>query len=337
LEKDYIVNLEPGGGRRLTKEEVLTLAKGGTLQPSGGSRASGTPTASATPATSVESEKSNEDKAKRAEIERKNAEIAAKNAKIEQSNVVVARTFKAGNEALKAKRYDEALAQYNEGLAADPEHPVLLTSKARALTLRGVDRYNTAIKASDNAGVEAAKKDFSDAAEAGNKAVELIKAEPAATDQAGLANQNLIKGAALLARAEAMRLFAIKVDKTQLDAAFAAYQEYAETLTDPAKKMEAQLMAAKILYDGGQPDKALVEYQKILAADPNNVEASLYAGLALYSSGDKTKYQEAANYLQQFVDKALDTHPMKASAKEVLDNLKAQEKVTPVKGGRRRG
>ena len=29
---------------------------------------------------------------------------------------------------------------------------------------------------------------------------------------------------------------------------------------------------------------------------------------ALFSSGDKAKYQEAANYLQKFVDKAPDDH-----------------------------
>ena len=42
----------------------------------------------------------------------------------------------------------------------------------------------------------------------------------------------------------------------------------------------------------------------MLANDPGNVDANLYLGLALFSSGDKAKYQEAANYLGKFSEKA---------------------------------
>jgi hypothetical protein len=57
----------------------------------------------------------------------------------------------------------------------------------------------------------------------------------------------------------------------------------------------------------------------------------LGAGLALFATGDKTKYQEAANFLQRFVDKAPDTHKFKADAKAVLENLKSQENIKPEK------
>ncbi len=111
------------------------------------------------------------------------------------------------------------------------------------------------------------------------------------------------------------------------------------------KKAKAQMDDAQMLFDAGAPDKALAEYQKILAANPDNPDALLYAGLSLYSLGatnnDKTKYQEAANYLQRFVDKAPDTHKMKADAKAVLEEVKNQqnikpEKTAPASGGRRR-
>ena len=38
-------------------------------------------------------------------------------------------------------------------------------------------------------------------------------------------------------------------------------------------------------------------------------------------------YQQAANYLQQFVDKAPDAHKFKADAKAVLEALKSQQNV----------
>jgi hypothetical protein len=55
--------------------------------------------------------------------------------------------------------------------------------------------------------------------------------------------------------------------------------------------------------------------------------------------GDASKYQEAANYLQKFVDNAPDTNPYKKDAKDVIEALK-QQNVKPQKGattGRKRG
>jgi tetratricopeptide (TPR) repeat protein len=329
-EEVYKIALTPGDGRRLTKDEVLAAVSGAAIPPK-------TPTATASPSTTPTTPpaESAEDKAKRAEIERKNEEIKAKNAKVEQSNAIVARTFKAGNEALKAKQYDQAIAQYDEGIAADPEQPALLTNKAVALTQRGVDRYNAA---KDDAARAAAKKDFTDAAEAAKKAYDLVKADSPGADAAAQQRHTLSLNLAIFARAEAMRLFVSKVDPSQIDAGVAAYDEYIAILTDPVKKLEAQLQAAKMLFDAGKPDLAAAAYQKILATNPENADANLYAGLSLYGTGDTNKYQEAANFLQHFVDKAPDTHPMKASAKEVLTNLN-QQNVKPQKsaGGRRRG
>ncbi len=133
----------------------------------------------------------------------------------------------------------------------------------------------------------------------------------------------------LTARAEAMRLFVPKVDPTQADAGVTAFQEYMAAETDLAKKSKAQFDLAKMLLDAGAGDKAFVEYQKILTEKPDDADANLGAGLALYSTGDKTKYQEAANYLQRFVDKAPDTHKDKEGVKAVLVELKNTENVVP--------
>ncbi|HEX8891509.1 MAG TPA: hypothetical protein VF779_20340 [Pyrinomonadaceae bacterium] len=331
-EVNYKVELAPGDGKRLTEAEAKTASGGG----GGGNSNSGAEAPKETP----------EARKKREELEAKNKEIMAQNEKNTKINDVINRTFKAGNEALSAKRYDDAIAQYDEGLAADAEQPALLTNKSIALRSRGVDRFNAAVKLTDdaakNAGIEAAKKDFKDAAELSGKAIVLIKAQPVPTDPEALKGYNGNKYFTLFTRAESMRLFVSKVDPTQADAGVAAYQEYIAVETDPAKKIKAQTDMAQMLLDAGQADKAYAEFAKALNDDPENVDALLGAGLSLFATGDKAKYQDAANYLQRFVDKAPDTHRFKADAKSTLDFLKTQENIKPQKtttttGGRRRG
>src|SRR5215204_5506310 len=157
---DVVLNVTPGNGQRLTLDEIKTSGA------SAGTTSTGSESAS--------------DKVKREEAIRKNAEIEAKNKKIEETNTVIERTFNAGNAALTAKNYDEAIAQYDAGLAADAEQPTILANKAVALKARGIDRYNTGIKATDDAAkkaaLDSAKSDFKAAADAMTKSVEMIKA-----------------------------------------------------------------------------------------------------------------------------------------------------------------
>ena len=315
---DYEVVLSPGDGRRLTEAEAKALVKpgGGGSTPTGGGGAKITP----------------EEEAKR---KAENERIAKENEKNININKVVGEAFKAGNAALTAKNYDEALKQYDTGLAADPEQPSLLTNKTLALKARGVDRYNAAILTKDEAaktsGLELAKADFKAAADAANKAADIIKKMPAATDPEEQKQQTVNKYATMSARAEAMRLFVTKADGTQADAGAAAFEDYIAVETDAAKKSKAQLDMAQMLLDAGAGDKAFAAYQKILAQRPDDPDANLGAGLALFSTGDKAKYQEAANYLQHFVDKAGDDHKFKADAKAILAELKSTENVVPEK------
>jgi tetratricopeptide (TPR) repeat protein len=330
----YDIVLTPGNGKRLTLEELKNAA------PSAGPSSGGAPRG-----------ESAADKAKREEIMKKNAEIEAGNKKITEANEIIARTFKAGNDALtaanaasRAKNSDEAIkqftaavAQYDEGLAADAEQPAILTNKAVALKGRGVERFNATITsktlddAGKSAGLQTAKDDFKAAAEASGKAVSLIKAQPAPTDPADLQRYNANKYAAMLTNAESMRLFVSKADTTQADAGSAAYNDYIAIETDPAKKAKAQVDMAQMLLDAGAADKALEAFKAVLATTPDSPEANLGAGLALYASGDKTKFQQAANYLQHFVEVAPDSNPMKDDAKAILTELKNAENVTPEK------
>ena len=319
---DYELIMSPGDGKRLTLEELKALTKGGGA--AAGTKRTG---------------ESAEDKAKNDEIARKNAEIEANNKRNMNINEVVGRTFKAGQDAMVEKKYDEAIRQFDEGLVADPEQGVLYARKSDALRMRGVDRYNTAIQSKDPAAKEAglisAKEDFKQSAEAAAKAVELVKKEQPATEPASQANQALRKLATFQSRAEAMRLFVSKVDASQADAGVAAFAEYLAAETDPIKKVKGERDAAQMLFDAGDFGKALAAYQRILEANPDDVEALLKSGLCLFNIGaintDKSKYQEAANYLQRYVDKAPDTDANKADAKAIIDNLKEQENVKPEK------
>ncbi len=337
---DVELTLSPGNGKRLTFDEIKN-AGGGSATPPGG----GTPQPSA------------EDKAKLEELRKKNEAIEASNKKITEANEIIARTFKAGNEALQAAgaaskannseeavaKYTAAVAQYDEGLAADAEQPAILTNKAVALKGRGVEKFNSTVRsktlddAGRSAGLQAAKDDFKAAAEASAKAVTLIKALPAPTEAADLQRYNGNKYAAMLTQAESMRLYVSKADGTQADAGLAAYKDYIAIETDPAKKAKAQLDMAQMLLDSGSADKALEEFKAILTTTPDSPEANLGAGLAVYATGDKTKYQEAANFLQRFVEVAPDTNPMKDDAKAILQELKNTDNVTPEKKASPRG
>ena len=323
--------LSPGDGKRLTEAEALAAGKSG-----------------AAPANSGSSGESAADKAKAEEMAKKNAEITETNKKIENANQVVGNAFKNGNTALLAKNYDEAIKQYDIGLAADPEHPgagSLLTNKSTALRTRAVEKYNAAITSKDEAakaaGIESAKADFTAAAEAANKAVEMIKKQPAATDPADQKQRETNKYFALAARAEAMRLFAMKVDPSKGAEAATAFEEYEAVEPDVAKKTKAEKDYAELLFqtaaDQAGYQKSIAQYQKILEKTPDDPDALLRIGQALFNVGalnnnDSTKatYQEASNYLQRYVDKGPDGQ-MKTEAKELIATMKQQANVTPEK------
>jgi hypothetical protein len=327
--RDFL--LQPGNGEKLTLEQVKTL-----------DTKKGSP--SADPYEKNAPSESKEDKAKREEMVKKMAEVEEKNKNIEAGNALIARTFKEGNDAMTANNLDQAITSYREGLAARADEPALLTNLSEALRRRGVNTYNIALKNPDAAaktqGMDAAKKDWTDAAEASQKAMQIINAGTADPAQQAIYQQNRL--AAISTRALAMRLVATKVDQSQAQAAWEAYGEFIAAEADPAKKVKLKAEALQTLFDAGSVEQAVAQSRAVLAEDPDNVDANRILGLALFATGDKAKFQEAANYLQHYVDKAPDTDPLKQSAKESLDYLKTAENVKPEKtptgrpAGRRR-
>jgi hypothetical protein len=351
--------LNPGDGKRLTEAEAKQAAKGGRPAAGGGESA--------------------EEKKVREEYEKKKSEVEAKNKKIDEVNTLYKNSFTTGNTALsagieKAKTgnraeaiafYSAAIAAYNEPLKADAEHPaapVVLRNRGTAQKSRAIAKYNDYVTAKpDDTGrsefLQAARQDIKDALASYNQALALL-ASQTAEDAAAQANNANTKAGALADRADAYNLYFTKIkdDPTeltnQLETAYKALQEYAAAEIDPAKKNKARLDRAALVYetasltfDGAMLNRALAEYQQVLTEMADNPDALMRSGLILFNIGaltnDKTKYQEAANFLKLFIDKAPAAAPYdqyKKEAQEVLENLKAQQNVKPEKApaGRRK-
>ncbi|HEX8607277.1 MAG TPA: tetratricopeptide repeat protein, partial [Pedobacter sp.] len=97
------------------------------------------------------------------------------------------------------------------------------------------------------------------------------------------------------------------------------------------KKIKIRLYVGKMLIDTGRGDDAIAEYNKVLAINPNDIEAILGVGLALSQSGDLKKYREAEYYLERFVEQAPDNHPLKTDIKNTLEFMKQENNDNPVR------
>jgi tetratricopeptide (TPR) repeat protein len=255
-------------------------------------------------------QESPEAKARRLEIERENARITALNETLQRS-------VTAGNQAFAAGNYDEAIKQYNEGLAADPKQVVLLVNRATVYKMRGVAQFNAAARAADLtekvAKKESAGNDFRAAFDSASRAVALAKAgEPSA------AGVNAVN--AYAERAEAGRLLS-RVDASVTDAVFNAYEEYVAIEPDEGKRLRARNVAAQMLLDAGAGERAVTEFRKLVNENGYNVDALLGLGLALFTTGDQSRFKEAGKYLQDFVKLAPDSHPQKPKARQTLREL----------------
>lgn len=84
-----------------------------------------------------------------------------------------------GNNALFAKQYDEAIKWYDAGLRISPGEPTFLSNKSTVFRMRGVERYNSAIRLKEakarDEGKEFAKQDFREAAAVSTEAVNRMK------------------------------------------------------------------------------------------------------------------------------------------------------------------
>jgi tetratricopeptide (TPR) repeat protein len=268
------------------------------------------------------------EKARRELADRQKAVIAA-NESATRENEAIALAFAAGNAALAAKKYTEAIAEYDKGLAGAPNHPgasSLLANKSSALRARGVQVFNTSLATTDvnvqNRAREAGRKDFRDAVTAANDALRSLNALPQAIAPADIARYKANKYVVLSNRAESYRLFVSRVDPTQVDAGMNAYKEYWAVEESSEKRTRTRVNAGQMLFDIGQYLAAASELKSVLASDPANVDALYWAGVALFAG--KNNYKEGVGHLQKFLELASSGDSRRQTAADALAYMKSE-------------
>lgn len=288
--------LRPGDGRKLTFEDTKKAT-------GGGGNAAG---AAAPPKMSEADKKKADEEYKKALAEREEAE------KYNASIAVINTKLKEGNDAMAKNDFGVAIAAFKEAVTANPNIHISHGNLAIALQKRAVKQFNEGNR-------DGAKQDFLDSIASCNKALEGLEAQEKDTKQKNDPVQN--KGnrrTYLVVRAESEAILGGKYfDGPQAEAAVKDYNAIADLTDDPVKKKDFPIKGAKVLFDAGQTDAAIAAFQKILEADPSNIEGWHGIGLAYANAG---KFKESADSLQTFVEKA-PNDPRAAEAKAVIAEL----------------
>lgn len=236
--------------------------------------------------------------------------------------------LQSGNDAFVKKQYDKAIEYYDSGLAVLPKEPVFLSNKSAALRNRGIERYNSAIRLTDQKarldGIDASKNDFLEAAAVSTEAVNQIKAVSSA-ESLILESLENTKLNTFTNHAETMRLCATIADKSKAVDALKAAHEYFALETNREKKLQAQLNTGKMLIDTNNGEKAVDEYQNILDFDPNQPEALFGMGLALSQSGLDDDLLKAKPYLEKFINQNSDNSQSVKIAEEILSSMPSKK------------
>lgn len=280
------------------------------------------------------------------EYEKDKKRVEEANAKAKNINAIVNASLKDGESAFKAKNWDVAIAKFDEGINADPEFegtaPVFYNYKGAALKERGFAAYLLSTKAGDNKAAELAKAkdDFLAAIEAFDKGLALVRS-PKTKDAATLTNLPIHHRNLLASSVETYRLVVqTKADVAKATDGVAIFEEYFTVEKDAPSVLKARVVLGDILREAGESEGAIKAYRGVLESDPDNANALAGIGLSLFNVGvsedSREKMQEGLNYMQQFADKAPDTHPLKQSVKDSVEYLKTEQKLTPQKAPARR-
>jgi tetratricopeptide (TPR) repeat protein len=332
--------LEPGDGSALTLEQIKAApASGGAARPAAGATSGGS------------APKLSEEDKKRAEAEAaERKRIEEQNAKAVELNTKLPEILKSGNDAFSAKNYDQAITLYDQGLALDPTQAVFHRNRAMAFRTRGVDKFNTAAKAKDVPGKDAAKQDLKASAEGMEKALTAFRQNTTksagAAAAGGAGGQQSEELGYLFDRAESYRVALQTGAQVDTNAAIKAFEEYLAVETDPTKKMKGQNGLGDALFFGGKIDESIATFRQVIATSPQNLDAMTGLATALAAKGSLIEggggtamISEARDLFQDFIKKAPDTHPKKADAiatAQYLDEtLKAASAPKPSAGGGR--
>jgi tetratricopeptide (TPR) repeat protein len=297
--------MSPGDGRKLTIEEVRAASGGGGKAPAGGS---GTPAAKQPSAEDIKKQKEEYDKA------------VAANEKAKADFEGMKKAFDEGLALNASKDYNGAIAKFQEAQKLDADQHVVPANLALALYNRGATQLNAGQR-------DPAKQDFTQSAAEAGKALTIL--EPKMADPAQAVALKKIKVSYLKIKADAEAVLAQRYgDTASADAAVVDYKQAATLSEVPEEKKNFSLKAAKTLFEAGQAEKAVEAFNEILTSDPENIEALYNLGLAYASVA---KFQDSANTLQKFVDKAPATDARVAEAKAVIKDLIVGNNLEPPK------
>jgi len=303
--------LRSGAGNKLTAAEVKASA--GKAKPGG----------AAAPKMSEEEMKKAKEEYEKAKKE--NEEAEKYNSSIEQINV----HLKAGNEAMAKNDVNAAIASFKEAVNLNPNIHVSQGNLGIALQKRAVAQFNSGNR-------DAAKQDFLDSIEIMNKALAGLDAQEKDPKMKNDPVQNKNnRRSYYMTRTESEAILGGKYgDSAQAEAAVKDYQQVAELTDDPVKKKEYTLKGAKVLFESGKVEESIAAYQKILETDPDNIDVLYELGLAY---ANVAKFQDSANTLQKFLDKAPESNPHVAEVKGVIAELVKGNNITPPKSEPSRG
>lgn len=298
--------LVTGDGRKLTIEETTSQAK----QAGGGQQKQ---------VSEAEMKKAQE------EYEKKKKEIDDYKGKFEEMK----QHFDAGQALLAKNEYAGAAAEFRQAVALDPDQNQHVITGNLAIAL-----YNSAVTKINGGQRDEAKADFTDSAAAADKAITQLKAQmtdPTRSNDPAM-KKNLV--AYTKSKADSSFILATKYgDAAAAETAAAAYKEAASLTDDPTQKKNMLVRSAKTYFESGNSEKAIEAYQGILQTDPDNIDALYEMGLAYAGAG---KFQESANTLQQFLDKAPADHPKVEEVKAVIKDLVVGNNLEPPKSDKSR-
>lgn len=300
--------LAVGSGKVLTLEEVNASAGATKNAPAG----------APPPKMSEEEMKKRKEEVERLKKENEDA------AKYNETIGLVQERYKAATAFNEKKDYAGAVNEYREAIKINEEIHQSFGFIAQALFNRGVTQYNGGQK-------DTAKQDFAESVQAAQRALEgLAKQEVNPKFKNDPAQIKQLRTFYTKSSADSAGLLASKYfDASFADTADKSYKALIDLTDDPAKKKEYHLKRANMLREAGKIDESIVAYKDMLVGDPENLEALYWLGIA-YSSNEKT-WQDSANTLQAFADKAPDSDPRKAEAKAVIGELLKGNNIQPPK------
>ncbi len=316
------IELDAGDGKRLTFDEVKAAMGKGPGSAAPGAGAGGNKAAATGP-----SKKEIEEYAKKVE------EVKKKNENIEGANKAMNAALEAGKAAFNGKDYNTAIGEFDKGLALDAEQNVFWYFKGLSLYNRGVTKLNESLK--DPALRDPAKADFTDAVTNASKAIALLDASAAAggagvADPSKAAQNKSNKAAYIKVRADAASLLGRRFsDAAMAESANKDYIAVAELTDDPVQKKKQLFNGAETLRDAGNVDAAVIAYKAIIDLDPSYADA--YYGMGLAYFGNEKTFQDGANYLQFFIEKAPAGDARVAEAKGVIDAMKIKPSQDAIK------